>query len=185
MQRRPRRWRRRTSTFPGIKYESTGYGAAPTAKLDDATVAKIEALVAKTMTENKIPGYALGIVKDGKIVYTKGFGVERVGGDKPVTPHTVFGTGSVGKTATATAIMQLVAEGKIDLDAPVTDYLPYFKLADERYKDITVRHLITHRSGLPEIQDWLPLPVEYDDGALERYVRSLDKVGLQFPPGHY
>jgi CubicO group peptidase (beta-lactamase class C family) len=134
------------------------------------------------MTENKIPGYALGIVKDGKIVYTKGFGAERVGGDKPVTPHTVFGTGSVGKTATATAIMQLVAEGKIDLDAPVTDYLPYFKLGDERYKDITVRHLITHRSGLPEIQDWLPLPVEYDDGALERYVRSLDTVWLLFAP---
>ena len=153
-----------------------------TAGLDDATVAKIETLVEKTMTENEIPGYALGIVKDGKIVYTKGFGVERVGGDKPVTPHTVFGTGSVGKTATATAIMQLVAEGKIDLDAPVTDYLPYFKLADERYKDITVRHLITHRSGLPEIQDWPPLPVESDDGALERYVRSLDKVGLLFAP---
>lgn len=173
-------------TVPGVKYETTAYGAAPTAKLDDATVAKIEALVAKTMTENEIPGYALGIVKDGKIVYTKGFGVERIGGEKPVTPHTVFGTGSVGKTATATAIMQLVAEGKIDLDAPVTDYLPYFKLAEARYKDITVRHLITHRSGLPaDPADWLPLPVEYDDDALERYVRSLDKLRLLFAPGKF
>lgn len=156
------------------------------AGLDAATVAEIEAIVEKTMTENKIPGYALGIVKDGKIVYTKGFGVERIGSDKPVTPQTVFGTGSVGKTATATAVMQLVAEGKIDLDAPVTDYLPYFELADARYKDVTARHLITHRSGLPpDPADWLPLPVEYDDGALERYVRSLDQVRLQFAPGKF
>ncbi len=86
------------------------------------------------MTANEIPGYALGIVMDGQIVYTKGFGVEQVGTDRPVTPHTVFGTGSVGKTATATAIMQLVEQGKIDLDAPVTNYLPYFELADERFR---------------------------------------------------
>ena len=150
--------------------------------LDSEMVAEIEKMVDKMMTENEIPGYALGIVMDGKIVYAEGFGVERVDGDRPVTPHTVFGTGSVGKTATATAIMQLVAEGKVELDAPVTDYLPYFKLADERYSDITVYDLVTSRSGLPEVEDWFPLPVEYDDGALERYVRSLDGVELLFAP---
>ena len=66
-------------------------------KLDDATVAKIEAPVRKTMTENKIPDYALGAAKDGKIANIKGFGVERVGVNSPVTPHTVFGRGSVNK----------------------------------------------------------------------------------------
>ncbi len=152
--------------------------------LSDATVNEIETLVEKTMTENEIPGYALGIVMDGRIVYTKGFGVEQVGTSRSVTPHTVFGTGSVGKTATATAIMQLTEQGKIDLGAPVTDYLPYFKLADERYKDITVYHLITHRSGLPaDPEDYFPLPVEYDDGVLERYVRGMDKAELLFAPG--
>lgn len=156
------------------------YAAAP--KLDDAAVTEIETMVTEMMAENEIPGYALGVVMDGEIAYVQGFGVERVGADKPVTPHTVFGTGSVGKTATATAAMQLVTEGKIDLDAPVTDYLPYFRLADERYSDITVYHLITHRSGLPEITDWYPVPAEYDDGALERYVRSLGTVELLFAP---
>jgi len=169
--------------FPGIQFQSTGYSPAASAALDDATVAKIESMVEAMMAENEIPGYALGIVKDGQIAYTKGFGVERIGEDKPVTEHTVFGTGCVGKTTVATALMQLVEAGKIDLDAPVTDYLPDFKLADERYRDITVRHLITHRSGLPEIEDFYPLPVEEDDGVLERYVRSLDNMELLFAPG--
>lgn len=53
-------------------------------------------MVEKMMTENVIPGYALGIIKDGQIVYTKGFGVERIGSDKPVTVHSVFGAGSTG-----------------------------------------------------------------------------------------
>ena len=84
----------------------------PAPSLDDATVAEIETMVEKTMTANEIPGYALGIVKDGKIVYTKGFGVERSVATSRSRPHTVFGTGSVGKTATATAIMQLVERAR-------------------------------------------------------------------------
>jgi len=170
-------------SFPGIEYQAEGYTPAPAATLDEATIAKIEAMVEQMMADTGTPGYALGIVKDGQIVYTKGFGVERVGEDKPVTEHTVFGTGCVGKPAVATAIMQLVDAGKIDLDAPVTDYLPYFKLADERYKEITVRQLITNRSGLPDVEDWFSPPVEYDDGVLERYVRSLDNIKLLFAPG--
>ena len=71
----------------------------PTAKLDEATITAIEALVTKTMSEVGIPGLALGIVMDGKIAYTKGFGVERVGSDKPVTPHTIFAAGSIGNRA--------------------------------------------------------------------------------------
>jgi CubicO group peptidase (beta-lactamase class C family)/predicted dienelactone hydrolase len=171
-------------SFPGIEYQAEGYApAAPAATLDEATIAKIEAMVEEMMADTGTPGYALGIVKDGQIVYTKGFGVERVGEDKPVTEHTVFGTGCVGKPAVATAIMQLVDAGKIDLDAPVTDYLPYFKLADERYKEITIRQLITNRSGLPDVEDWFSPPVEYEDGVLERYVRSLDNTKLLFAPG--
>lgn len=158
--------------------------AVTTAALDNATVARIETMVEEMMAVNEIPGYALGIVKDGQIVYTKGFGVERVGSDKQVTEHTVFGTGCVGKTIVGIALMQLVEAGKIDLDAPITQYLPYFKLADERYKDITARQLIMHRSGMPaDPADWFPLPVEYGDEALERYVRSLDSVELLFAPG--
>ncbi|MBP6440429.1 MAG: serine hydrolase [Caldilineaceae bacterium] len=188
-----------SAAIPASQYEATGYAnaagldaatvvkiedsAAPETALDDEMVAEIEAMIEEMMAASGTPGYALGIVKDGAIVYTQGFGVERVGSDQPVTVHSVFGTGSTGKTATATAVMQLVEAGEIDLDAPVTDYLPYFELADERYKDITVRHLLTHRSGMPaDPADWFPLPVEYDDGALERYVRSMGDLELLFAP---
>ena len=146
--------------FPGIKYETTGYGAAPTAKLDDATVTKIEALVKEIMAKGKVPGATVGIVKDGELVYASGFGVGKLGSDEPVTPESVFQMRSVAKTPTAMAIMQLVADGKIDLDAPVTKYLPYFTLTDPDVGEVTIRRLLSHTAGMPDPIDWL---AEYQD----------------------
>ncbi|WP_343413144.1 serine hydrolase [Candidatus Amarolinea dominans] len=173
--------------FPGIKYETTGYGAAPTAKLDDATVAKIEALVKEIMAKGKVPGAAVGIVKDGELVYASGFGVGKLGSDAPVTPDSVFQMSSVAKTPTAMAIMQLVADGKIDLDAPVTKYLPYFTLTDPDVGEVTIRRLLSHTAGMPDPIDWL---AEYQDknlrndkAALDDYVRSLSDKSLTFRPG--
>ena len=79
--------------------------------------------------------------------------------------------------------MQLVENGKIDLDSPVVKYLPYFRMADERYKIITVRQMVTHTSGIPDVLDYEWNKLQYDDGALERYVRSLTSVKLDFAPG--
>ena len=148
MERRPRPWRRRMSSFPGIKYETTGYGAAPTTGLDDATTAQIETILTDTMQPLGVPGYAMCIVKDGSVVYDKGFGVTEPGGDQPVTPQSVFIICSTTKSFTAVALMQLVEQGKVDLDAPVTTYLPYFTMADPGYEQITVRMLASHMSGL-------------------------------------
>ncbi len=160
---------------------------APTAKLDDATVAKIETLVEKIMTNGQVPGAAVGIVKNGELVYASGFGVGKLGSDEPVTPDSVFHMGSVAKTSVAMAIMQLVEGGKIDLDAPVTKYLPYFTLADPDAGAITIRQLLSHTSGMPDEVDWL---AEYqnknkriDEGVLDDYVRSLSKESLLFRPG--
>ena len=83
-------------------------------------------------------------------MYAKGFGVTKRNGGAPVTPGTIFQLSSIAKTFTSTAILQLVEQGKVDLDAPVTKYLPYFALADGRQDEITVRHLLTHTSGLPD-----------------------------------
>ncbi len=160
----------------------------PAAKLDDASVTKIEALVKEIMAKGKVPGAAVGIVKDGELVYASGFGVGKLGSDEPVTPESVFAMGSVGKTPTAMAIMQLVEDGKIDLDAPVTKYLPYFTLADPDAGAITIRQLLSHTSGMPDVEiDWL---AEYrdknkriDEGVLDDFVRSLSKESLLFRPG--
>ncbi len=159
----------------------------PTSKLDDATVAKIEALVEQIMQKYSIPGLALGIVKDGHPIYAKGFGVAEVGSDRPVTSRSIFHTASVNKTVVATAIMQLVEAGKIDLDSLMTDYLPYFSMADRRYANMTVRQVLSHRAGIPNV-DNATLEAEfraprYDDAALEEYVRNLSDTSLLFAPG--
>jgi CubicO group peptidase (beta-lactamase class C family) len=90
---------------------------------------------------------------------------------------------SITKPFVATALMQLVEQGKVDLDAPVTRYVPYFRLKDPRYKDITVRQMVTHTSGMPDVKNYDWNQPEYDDGALERYVRSLQDKTLFWQPG--
>jgi CubicO group peptidase (beta-lactamase class C family) len=173
--------------FPGIRYETTAYTDAAAAVLDGETVAKIEAMVEEMMAGEGAPGFALGVVKDGELVYAKGFGVTSLDGGQPVTADTAFLWAENTFPLTTVAIMQLVDLGLIDLDAPITDYLPYFKLADERYVDMTVRHILQHRSGLPEsgdyMADWTGFQPESDDGALERYVRAMADKTLLFAPG--
>jgi CubicO group peptidase (beta-lactamase class C family) len=103
--------------------------------------------------------------------------------EKPVTPETLFHMASVTKPFVATCVMQLWEQGKVDLDAPVTKYLPYFRLNDPRYRSITVRQILSHSSGMPDVEDYEWNKPQDDDGALERYVRSLTKQKLLFDPG--
>jgi CubicO group peptidase (beta-lactamase class C family) len=98
------------------------------------------------MERRRIPGVALAIARNGKLVKARGYGVANVENDVPVTPDTVFELASVTKQFTATAIMLLVEEGKVELDDPVAWHLPR---APATWKSITVRHLLTHTSGLP------------------------------------
>ncbi|MEG2988587.1 MAG: serine hydrolase domain-containing protein [Oscillospiraceae bacterium] len=86
--------------------------------------------------------------EDGKITMTGKEGVYSKTENRALTEDILYGIGSVSKIYTTTAVMQLVDDGKIDLDKPVTTYLPTFKMADGRYKDITVRMLLNHSSGL-------------------------------------
>lgn len=157
-------------------------------QLDVDIVTQIDAMVEETMARIDLPGFALAVVKDGEVVYAKGFGVTSLDGGAPVTSQTVFQWAETSMALTAMAVMQLVEAGKIDLDAPITDYVPYFKLADERYTAITVGQLMSHRSGIPDsgdaMADWENFMPQYDGGALERWVRNdLAEQGLLFAPG--
>lgn len=110
--------------------------------------ARIDKFVEMMREKLDIPGVAVGIVQGDQTVYTKGYGISGPDG-QPVTAQTPFILGSVSKSFTALAIMQLVEQGKIDLDAPVQHYLPDFELADkEASKTILVRHLLNQNSGL-------------------------------------
>ncbi len=131
--------------------------------LDDATIAKIEAIVRKAMIQYPVPGMTMCILKDGAVVYSKGFGMADTESKRSMTPRSVSTEYSISKSVTALAVLQLVEQGKIDLDKPVTAYLPYFTMADSRYKDITVRMLLNHTSGMVDFARRLGRPVGPND----------------------
>jgi CubicO group peptidase (beta-lactamase class C family) len=128
-------------------------------------------------------GLAIAIVKSGELVYSQGFGVRNLDTWEPVSPASLFHMASVSKTFVATAIIQLVELGQVALDGPVITYLPYFKLKDPRYQAITIRQLLSHTSGLPDIAEYHWHAPEEDEAALERYVRSLAGEELLAAPG--
>jgi len=111
--------------------------------------ADVDALVAKTLKTFDVPGIAVAIVKDGKIVYAKGYGVTSLATGKKVNENTLFGIASNSKAFTTAAIGILCDEGKLHLDDKVTDYIPEFKLYDPWVtSEFTIRDLLCHRSGL-------------------------------------
>ncbi len=140
-------------------------------------------LVQDVMRSRQLPGLAIGVVADNEIVYTRGFGFKRIETREPISMTTVFHMASISKPFVATAIMQLVEQGKIQLDAPVVTYLPYFELDDDRYRGITVQHMLSHVSGMPDVEGYEWDKPQYDEGALERYVRSVSSKKLLFEPG--
>lgn len=124
-----------------------------------------------------IPGLSIGIVKDNQIVYLKGFGRADNAG-RSVTPQTPFILGSTSKSFTAMAVMQLVDEGKIQLDDPVQKYLPWFRVVDlEASSKITIRYLLNHTSGMSRNAAY-PLMSKSDLNDLEKYIHKLKKVKL-------
>jgi len=150
----------------------------------DKSIQRLEQFLEKVIQDKKTPGVAVGIVKDGTLVYARGFGLMKVDDPgRPVTPETLFHMASITKPFVATSVMQLVERGKINIDEPVVKYLPYFQLKDPRYTTITVRQMLTHTSGMPDVTDYGWNKPEYDDGSLERYVRSLKDRSLRWQPG--
>lgn len=145
---------------------------------------ELQPLIEDFVHRQQIPGFAIGVIQDDRLVYAHGFGVKNlVHNHDPVTPRSLFHMASITKTFVATSIMQLVEAGRINLDTPVVQYLPYFRVADDRYQTITVRQMVTHTSGMPDVGDNEWDKPQYDDGALERYVRSLSNQKLIFAPG--
>jgi CubicO group peptidase (beta-lactamase class C family) len=105
--------------------------------------------VARALKEFEVPGLAIAVVKDGKVALAKGYGVRKLGESAPVDEQTLFGVASNTKAFTAAALAILVDEGKISWDDPVIKHLPGFQMYDPYVtREMTVRDLLTHRSGL-------------------------------------
>lgn len=148
----------------------------------------IEAQIDYYLTERVkaagIPGLTVAVVRDGSVIYSRAFGVRKLGKDEKLTPEHIFHFASVSKPFVATAIVQLAEQGKLELSDPVVKHLAYFRLADERFRDITIEQMLNHTSGMPDVEDYEWRKPQFDDGASERYVRSMSSKQLLWDPGN-
>jgi len=117
-----------------------------TMKISKNKKEKLEGFITDWMNEIKVPGLSLSIIKDQQMVYSSGFGSRDLKGNLPATSETLYGIGSCTKSFTGLAILQLVAEGRLNLDDQITNYLPI-----EWDKEVTIHHLLTHSSGMPSL----------------------------------
>jgi len=140
------------------------------------------------LQKNRVPGIAIAVVEGEKITYLKGYGIADPS-MRPMTPQTPFLLGSTSKSFTALAVLQLVEQGKLDLDAPVRKYLPWFSMRDgagdtNASDRITVRQVLHHTSGIPNPTGEAALV--HDNrmaDALEKQVRSFSQAEIAHPPG--
>lgn len=152
-------------------------------KSDPSLLNKIDSIVTMYMAANDIVGISIGIVKNNKIYYTKGYGTAEINTSKPIGSLTNFHVASISKLFTATAIMQLVEAGKLDINRHLIDYLPDFKMKDERFREITIKQMLNHTSGLPYFTNYNWSHPNNDRFALKNFVLKSEFDSLQFSPG--
>ena len=145
-----------------------------------STFSSLDACVAHWMTEWTVPGMAIGILRNGRREL-HGYGVTSIDTEYAVTPETLFQVGSISKIYTTTMVMKLVQDGVLELDAPVSRYLPELTLTTSGTQDeVTVRHLVTHTSGIfgDHFADF-----GWGDDALQLYCDSLAELPQIYAPG--
>jgi CubicO group peptidase (beta-lactamase class C family) len=148
--------------------------SVPAARTQPAPLAGLDTYIAKAVDAWRTPGLAVAVVKDGRVVFAHGYGVREVGKSAPVDTHTLFAIGSTTKAMTAALVAMLVDEKKLEWDAPVTRYLPWFQLKDpSATRELMVRDLLTHRAGLGNA-DYLWYGQNNSTDEILRRVRLID-----------
>jgi len=155
-----------------LAYSNTGVQIAKTAILQG-------------IDSGRITSAAVAIMDNGEITYAEGFGMANQEKGIPSDLGTLFNIGSVSKVITATAVMILVDDGKIELDTPVTDYIADFVMKDPRYRNITVRMLLNHTSGLPGTTWANGLGYVYHEGINQDILEVLARSHLRHDPGEF
>src|SRR5205085_6181043 len=144
-------------------------------------VQALDRFIAHEVAAKELPALSVALVDDQDVIWAKGYGFGDPKRKKPASAETVYRVGSVSKLFTDLAVMQLVEQGKLDLDAPVTTYLPDFKPRNPFGKPTTLRQLMAHRSGLvrepPAGNYFDPTPPSLADT-----VKSLDETELVYEP---
>jgi len=152
---------------------------------EETTNAAVDAIFAD-LTKPGSPGCALGIYRDGKIIYTKGYGLANVEDNVPITPQTVFDVGSISKQFTAASILLLEKQGKLRLDDDVRKYIPELPDYSREGQKITILHLLNHTSGLRDyVSLFLLAGIHYDNVTTDEDALAIIRrqKGLNFSPG--
>src|SRR6266851_8600941 len=147
-----------------------------------AIAAALQTRILQQMEDKQLPAFSIALVDGNQIVWAQGFGYQDPEHKIPATAHTVYRVGSVSKLFTDIGIMQLVEAGKVNLDAPVSQYLPDFHPHNPFQESITLRELMSHRSGLlrePPVGNYF----DPDGPTLEATVQSMNSTELIYPPG--
>lgn len=165
----------------GLCHFSVGALAAPL--WNESSAETIDANLSDLMQESGVIGMAFGVVLDRELVFASGYGLREHGEDDPISERSVFHWASVSKPFVATAVMQLVERDQLALDDRISVLLPYFHMVDDRYKAITVRQLLTHTSGMPDVEDYEWNNPQFDDDALKRWALEQSGAELLFAPG--
>jgi CubicO group peptidase (beta-lactamase class C family) len=153
------------------------YMFATLAQAQSSLNASVADYVKAEMQRQHIPGLALLVTRDGKVVRAEGFGLANIELQVPVKPETIFESGSVGKQFTATGLMMLVEEGKIGLDDPLAKYFPG---APASWKTVTIRELLSHTGGFGDY------PKNFDfrkDWTEPQLVKLVESIPLAYTPG--
>jgi len=143
----------------------------------------IDSLLEKNIIEHKIKGLSVGIVFKDNIQYSKGFGKLNEKSNELISGETPFLAASISKLFVATAIIQLQERGLIDINQKVIKYIPEFSMKDERFKEITVKQLLNHTSGLSEGSPYRWDKVKNKNLDIKNFTLSLSKRRLLFNPG--
>jgi CubicO group peptidase (beta-lactamase class C family) len=143
----------------------------------DGVSTRVDDYIRAEMRAQQIPGVSLAVIRNGEIVLAKGYGLANVEHQVPVKPETIFQSGSMGKQFTATAVMMLVEEGKLSLDDKLIKFFPD---GPEAWRNITVRHLLTHTSGMGDYPDDFDLRRDYTE---DEMVQRIKAIPLGFQPG--
>jgi serine beta-lactamase-like protein LACTB len=171
-----------TALFTGPLSRSRADPRVDPPKEYEAAVAALERFIEGQVADKELPALSIALVDDQRIVWARGFGFANLSEKVPATAETVYRVGSVSKLFTDIAVMQLVEQGKLDLEAPVTRYLPDFKPANPFGTPITLRQMMAHRSGLvrePPVGNYF----DPSGPSLAEMVASLNRTELVYPPG--
>ena len=143
---------------------------------------RVDSIVAGKMNQYSIPGLAIGLVRGDTILYAKGYGLKRIESHEPVTETSNFHTASISKLFTAQAVVMLLSENNISLNEKLVKIIPELRYEDQRVEEITIKNLLNHTSGLPDVRNYYWKNNNQSPTSLIEYISGIE-LRLDSQPG--